>query len=136
MLEAKPAFALTRPKDVFRSLPYDGSAKSIADMEERISAEAKQRHARNRANLIICYLVNDDHAETAQARTHIISELRSAEGRNSSRLRLYCNINAVSSAISSAERHYTADRELLAGCELFVFRGGEFESDNYAHYRI
>jgi AbrB family looped-hinge helix DNA binding protein len=48
LLKAKPAFAPTRPKDVFGSLPYKGSAKSIADMEAGIVAEAKRRHARNR----------------------------------------------------------------------------------------
>jgi AbrB family looped-hinge helix DNA binding protein len=48
LLKAKPAFAPTRPKDVFGSLPYKGAAKSIADMEAGIAAEAKRRHARNR----------------------------------------------------------------------------------------
>ena len=48
LLKAKPAFAPTRPKDVFGSLPYKEPAKSIADMEAGIAAEAKRRHARNR----------------------------------------------------------------------------------------
>jgi AbrB family looped-hinge helix DNA binding protein len=48
LLKAKPVFAPTRPKDVFGSLPYKGPAKSIADMEAGIAAEAKRRHARNR----------------------------------------------------------------------------------------
>ena len=48
LLKAKPAFAPTRPKDVFGSLPYKGRAKSIEDMEAGIAAEAKRRHARNR----------------------------------------------------------------------------------------
>jgi AbrB family looped-hinge helix DNA binding protein len=48
LLKAKPAFAPTRPKDVFGSLPHKGSAKSFADMEAGIAAEAKRRHARNR----------------------------------------------------------------------------------------
>src|SRR5436190_22408623 len=48
LLKAKPAFAPTRPKDVFGSLPYKGPAKSVADMEAGIAAEAKRRHARNR----------------------------------------------------------------------------------------
>ncbi len=48
LLKEKPVFAPTRPKDVFGSLPYKGPAKSIADMEAGISAEAKRRHARNR----------------------------------------------------------------------------------------
>jgi AbrB family looped-hinge helix DNA binding protein len=48
LLTAKPAFAPTRPKDVFGSLSYKGPAKSTADMEAAIAAEAKRRHARNR----------------------------------------------------------------------------------------
>jgi AbrB family looped-hinge helix DNA binding protein len=48
LLKAKPFFATTRPKDVFGSLSYKGSAKSIADMEAGIAGEAKRRHARNR----------------------------------------------------------------------------------------
>jgi hypothetical protein len=48
LLKVKPAFAPTRPKDVFGSLPHKGSAKSFADMEAGIAAEAKRRHARNR----------------------------------------------------------------------------------------
>jgi AbrB family looped-hinge helix DNA binding protein len=48
LLKAKPAFAPTRPKDVFGSLSYEGPPKSIADMKAGIAAEAKRRHARNR----------------------------------------------------------------------------------------
>jgi AbrB family looped-hinge helix DNA binding protein len=48
LLTERPAFALTRPKEVFGSLPYKGPAKSIADMKAGIAAEAKRRHARNR----------------------------------------------------------------------------------------
>ena len=48
LLKVKPAFAPARPKDVFGSLPHKGSAKSLADMEAGIAAEAKRRHARNR----------------------------------------------------------------------------------------
>jgi len=48
LLKAEPAFAPTRPKDVFGSLPHKGPARSIADMEAGIAAEAKRRHARNR----------------------------------------------------------------------------------------
>lgn len=46
LLKAKPAFAPTRPKDVFGSLNCKGPARSIA--EAGIAAEAKRRHARNR----------------------------------------------------------------------------------------
>ena len=48
LLKAKPAFAPTRPKDVFCSLPFKGPAKSVADMAAGIAAEAKRRHARHR----------------------------------------------------------------------------------------
>jgi AbrB family looped-hinge helix DNA binding protein len=48
LLTAKPAFTPTRPKDVFGSLAYNGPAKSVAEMERGIAAEAKRRHARNR----------------------------------------------------------------------------------------
>jgi AbrB family looped-hinge helix DNA binding protein len=48
LLKAEPAFAPTRPQDVFGSLPFKGAAKSIAEMNAGIAAEAKRRHARNR----------------------------------------------------------------------------------------
>jgi AbrB family looped-hinge helix DNA binding protein len=48
LLKAKSVFAPTKPKDVFGSLAYKGPAKSIADMEAGVAAEAKRRHARNR----------------------------------------------------------------------------------------
>jgi AbrB family looped-hinge helix DNA binding protein len=48
LLTEKPAFAPTRPKDVFGSLPWKGKAKSLADMKAGIAAEAKRRHARDR----------------------------------------------------------------------------------------
>lgn len=48
LLRAKPAFAPTRPKEVFGSLPHKGPAKSVADMKAGIAREAKRRHARNR----------------------------------------------------------------------------------------
>jgi AbrB family looped-hinge helix DNA binding protein len=48
LLKAKPAFAPTRPQDVFGSLRYRGLAKSIAEMDAGIVTEAKRRHARHR----------------------------------------------------------------------------------------
>ncbi len=48
LLTAKPAFAPTRPKDVFGSLTCKGPARSLGDMDAGIAAEAKRRHARNR----------------------------------------------------------------------------------------
>jgi AbrB family looped-hinge helix DNA binding protein len=47
LLKAVAAFAPTRPRDVFGSLPYKGPAKSIAEMNAVITAEAKRRHARH-----------------------------------------------------------------------------------------
>ena len=43
-----PAFAQTRPEDVFGCLPYKGGPKSIEEMEAGIAMEAKRRHARGR----------------------------------------------------------------------------------------
>jgi AbrB family looped-hinge helix DNA binding protein len=48
LLTAKPTFVLTLSKNVFGSLAYKGPAKSIAEMEAGIAAEARRRHARNR----------------------------------------------------------------------------------------
>lgn len=48
LLTAAPAFAPTRPKDVFSSVAYRGPAKSIDEMNAAIAAETKRRHARHR----------------------------------------------------------------------------------------
>jgi AbrB family looped-hinge helix DNA binding protein len=48
LLSEKPAFAATKAKDVFGSLPWKGQPKSIEDMQAGIAAEAKRRHARHR----------------------------------------------------------------------------------------
>jgi len=48
LLTEKPAFAPTRPTDVFGSLGWKGAAKSVEDMKAGIAAEAKRRHARAR----------------------------------------------------------------------------------------
>ena len=45
LLKALPAFAETRPEDVFGSLAYSGPPKSLADMEAGVKAEARRRHA-------------------------------------------------------------------------------------------
>lgn len=45
LLKALPAFAETRPEDVFGRLPHKGAPKSLADMEAGVLAEAKRRHA-------------------------------------------------------------------------------------------
>jgi AbrB family looped-hinge helix DNA binding protein len=48
LLRAASVFAPTRTEDVFASLPYQGTAKTLNEMEAGIAAEAKRRHARNR----------------------------------------------------------------------------------------
>ena len=45
LLKALPAFAETRPEDVFGRLACEGAPKSLADMEAGVLAEARRRHA-------------------------------------------------------------------------------------------
>jgi AbrB family looped-hinge helix DNA binding protein len=47
LLKPAPAFAATRPKDVFASLPTSGKPKTLAEMEAGVLAEARRRHARD-----------------------------------------------------------------------------------------
>jgi AbrB family looped-hinge helix DNA binding protein len=47
LLKPAPAFAETRPDDVFASLPYSGKPKSIVEMDAGVLAEAKRRHDRD-----------------------------------------------------------------------------------------
>jgi AbrB family looped-hinge helix DNA binding protein len=47
LLTPAPAFAETRPKDVFASLPRHGRPKTLEEMEAGVLAEAKRRHARD-----------------------------------------------------------------------------------------
>jgi AbrB family looped-hinge helix DNA binding protein len=47
LLKPAPAFAETRPEDVFASLPYSGKPKSLEEMDAGVLAEAKRRHARD-----------------------------------------------------------------------------------------
>jgi AbrB family looped-hinge helix DNA binding protein len=47
LLKPAPAFAETRPEDVFASLPYSGKPKTLKEMEAGVLAEAKRRHARD-----------------------------------------------------------------------------------------
>ena len=42
LLKPLPAFAQTRPEDVFGSLARDGAPKSLADMDAGVLAEAKR----------------------------------------------------------------------------------------------
>ncbi|MBO9101560.1 MULTISPECIES: AbrB/MazE/SpoVT family DNA-binding domain-containing protein [Rhizobium] len=45
LLRAAPHFAATEPDEVFGSLAYAGTSKSIEDMDAGIIAEARRRHA-------------------------------------------------------------------------------------------
>jgi AbrB family looped-hinge helix DNA binding protein len=47
LLKPAPAFAETRPKDVFASLPRPGRPKTLDEMEAGVLAEARRRHARD-----------------------------------------------------------------------------------------
>ena len=46
LLKPVPAFAETRPEDLFGCLESDGAPKSLAEMEAGVLAEAKRRSAR------------------------------------------------------------------------------------------
>jgi AbrB family looped-hinge helix DNA binding protein len=48
LLKAAPVFAPSRPEEVFASLAFRGSAKTLDEMDAGVAAEAKRRHARNR----------------------------------------------------------------------------------------
>ena len=45
LLKPEPAFAETRPEDVFGCLAYDGPPKSVPDMQAGVLAEVRRRHA-------------------------------------------------------------------------------------------
>jgi AbrB family looped-hinge helix DNA binding protein len=47
LLKPAPAFAKTRPEDVFASLPHQGRPKTLEEMDAGVLAEAKRRHARD-----------------------------------------------------------------------------------------
>ncbi len=47
MLKRAPAFAPTRPADVFALLPHRGDPKSVEDMDAAVLAEARRRHDRD-----------------------------------------------------------------------------------------
>ncbi|MHB2266462.1 AbrB/MazE/SpoVT family DNA-binding domain-containing protein [Aliihoeflea sp. PC F10.4] len=47
LLKPAPAFAETRPEDVFASLPYSGKPKTLEEMDAGVLAEAKRRDARD-----------------------------------------------------------------------------------------
>ena len=45
LLKPAPAFAETRPEEVFGRLACSGGPKSVAEMEAGVLAEARRRHA-------------------------------------------------------------------------------------------
>lgn len=47
LLKPAPAFAETRPEDVFASLRYRGRPKTLEEMDAGVLAEAHRRHARD-----------------------------------------------------------------------------------------
>ncbi len=47
LLKPALAFAKTRPRDVFASLPRRGRPKTLEEMEAGVLAEAERRHARD-----------------------------------------------------------------------------------------
>lgn len=46
LLRPEPAFAETRPEDVFGMLPHKGKPKTLEEMDAGVLAEARRRHAR------------------------------------------------------------------------------------------
>jgi len=44
LLRAAPVFAPTRPEDVFASLPFSGTPKTLEEMDAGIAAEARRRY--------------------------------------------------------------------------------------------
>ena len=44
-LIVEPVFAETRPEEVFGCLAWDGTPKSLSDMQAGVLAEARRRHA-------------------------------------------------------------------------------------------
>ena len=47
LLTPAPAFAVTRPEEVFGTLPHKGKPKTLEEMEAGVIAEARRRHDRN-----------------------------------------------------------------------------------------
>jgi AbrB family looped-hinge helix DNA binding protein len=47
LLKRAPAFAATRPNEVFGLLPSGGEPKSLEEMEAGVLAEARRRHDRD-----------------------------------------------------------------------------------------
>jgi AbrB family looped-hinge helix DNA binding protein len=47
LLKRAPAFAATRPEEVYGLLPHEGAPKSLEEMEASVLAEARRRHDRD-----------------------------------------------------------------------------------------
>ncbi len=47
LLKPAPAFAETRPEDVFGALPWKGTPKTLEEMDAGVLAEARRRHVRD-----------------------------------------------------------------------------------------
>jgi AbrB family looped-hinge helix DNA binding protein len=47
LLKPAPAFAATRPEDVFGLLPHRGAPKSVEEMDAGVMAEARRRDDRH-----------------------------------------------------------------------------------------
>lgn len=47
LLKLAPAFAPTRPEDVFGVLPHSGRLKTLEEMDAAVLAEARRRNARD-----------------------------------------------------------------------------------------
>ncbi|MCL4069202.1 AbrB/MazE/SpoVT family DNA-binding domain-containing protein [Pseudomonas sp. GX19020] len=47
LLKRAPAFAATKPEDVFALLPHRGDPKSVEEMDAAVLAEARRRHDRD-----------------------------------------------------------------------------------------
>ncbi|WP_025035017.1 AbrB/MazE/SpoVT family DNA-binding domain-containing protein [Bradyrhizobium sp. DOA9] len=47
LLKPAPAFAATRPKEVFGILAYRGKPKTLEEMDASVLAEARRRHDRD-----------------------------------------------------------------------------------------
>ena len=46
LLRPMPLFPVTKPKDVYGSLPHRGAPRSLEEMQAGIAIEARRRHAR------------------------------------------------------------------------------------------
>lgn len=45
LIKAAPLFPVTKPADVYSSLPHKGSPLTLEEMDAAVAAEARRRHA-------------------------------------------------------------------------------------------